>query len=69
MEQAHDPLGLEILLRGTVRGEATEYPEHSKTFPSIDRVLNSQPSGWIVTRRVRKDMNTDAVALIPVAGR
>jgi len=67
VEQVHDPLGLEILLRGTVRGEPTEYPEHSKTFPSIDRLLNSRPSEWIVTRRVRSDMNTDAVAVIPVA--
>jgi hypothetical protein len=67
VEQAHDPLGLEILLRGTVRGEPTEYPEHSKTFPSIDHLVNSQPSEWIVTRRLRSDMNTDAVAVIPVA--
>jgi hypothetical protein len=67
VEQVHDPLGLELLLRGTVRGEAAEFPEHSKSFPTIERFLNSRANEWIIEKPHRTDMNTEAVAVVIVS--
>jgi hypothetical protein len=57
VEQVHDPIGLELLVRGTVRGEEVR---------GVVRVLNKPASDWIITRPTRSDMNTEAVALITI---
>jgi tetratricopeptide (TPR) repeat protein len=57
VEHVHDPLGLELLLFGTVRGEH---------IPEVALVLKHQTSDWIVATPPRPDMNTEAVALVTV---
>jgi hypothetical protein len=66
VEQVHDPLGLELLLWGTIRGEAVEFPEKRAAFPTVERFLNSRPDSWRVSMPSRADMNTEAVAIVPV---
>jgi hypothetical protein len=65
VEHVHDPVGLELLLWGTVRSEPIEHPEHSKTFPSVDRFLKTRRPP-LVAKPSRSDMNTEAMALVEV---
>src|SRR5262249_6804911 len=61
VERVHDPLGIELMLHGTIRGESL-----GKTFPNIERFLATKPGEWIISKPSRPDMNTEAVALVVV---
>ncbi len=53
VERVHDPLGLELLLWGTIRGE-----------PILNRSLAKDAKDLVVIHPTREDMNTEAIAFV-----
>ena len=68
VEQVHDPLGVELILFGRVRGQAVTAQKGTR-FSGLKDVMRLRDADVQLSRPYRKDMNTGAVAVVTVASK
>ena len=68
VEQVHDPLGVELVLFGRVRGQAVTAQKGTR-FSGLKDVMRLRDADVQLSRPYRKDMNTGAVAVVTVASK
>jgi hypothetical protein len=61
VEVAHDPLGVELVMRGTIRG--------NPLLPAFGKLFDVPEAGLLLTRPPREDMNTAAILIVKLPGK